>query len=480
MRRVLFLVVLACLMAAVAVPSVVINAQQPQQQPVYHTVQRGENLFRISLRYGVTVSAIQQANRLSNPNLIYVGQVLLIPAPGTVPVPPTATTSTPVPVPTQPAGQVVEYIVKPGDWLAKIARDFKTTVAAIAQENKITNVNLIYVGQKLRIPVGTGVVVPVPTTPPVVVNPPPTGGSSFELGGQVTGLNPNTEAVLRSAKMAWVKFQIQVNDGNAQAILQNAKALGFKVFFGVVGDKNQVLNAQYQDSYAAYVGNLARAGADAIQVWNEMNIDREWPTGQINAALYVQLLQKAYAAIKAGNPATLVITGAPAPTGAEGAFGRARVQNDDTYYADLARAGAANFADCIGVHYNEGVVPATQTSGDPRDNYPTRYLPTMLNRALASFPGKSACFSELGYVSPEGYGPLPAGFAWGANTTAQQQAQYLGQAVAFLRSTGRVRLMIIFNIDFTRYDQEDPQAGYAIIRPGNVCIACATLSAAMP
>ncbi|MBL8157863.1 MAG: hypothetical protein JNM70_27250, partial [Anaerolineae bacterium] len=122
----------------------------------------------------------------------------------------------------------------------------------------------------------------------------------------------------------------------------------------------------------------------------------------------------------------------------------------------------------------------TQTSGDPRgDNYPTRYLPTMLARALQNFPGKAACFSELGYLSPEGYGPLPGGFSWAANTTAQQQAQYLGQAVAYLRNSGKVRLMIVFNIDFTRYD-DDPQAGYAIIRPGNVCIACATISAAMP
>jgi LysM repeat protein len=48
-------------------------------RPTTHTVQAGENLFRISLRYNVTMDALMQANGIINPNLIYVGQVLRIP-----------------------------------------------------------------------------------------------------------------------------------------------------------------------------------------------------------------------------------------------------------------------------------------------------------------------------------------------------------------------------------------------------------------
>jgi spore germination protein len=44
-----------------------------------HTVQPGENLFRISLRYGTTVAALSLANGITNPALIYVGQVIVIP-----------------------------------------------------------------------------------------------------------------------------------------------------------------------------------------------------------------------------------------------------------------------------------------------------------------------------------------------------------------------------------------------------------------
>ncbi len=44
-----------------------------------HVVQKGETLLSIARRYGVTVQAIQQANNIANPDLIFPGQVLIIP-----------------------------------------------------------------------------------------------------------------------------------------------------------------------------------------------------------------------------------------------------------------------------------------------------------------------------------------------------------------------------------------------------------------
>jgi LysM repeat protein len=54
--------------------------------PVLHTVQPGEWLSAIARQYGVTVSAILAANNIANPNVIYRGQVLIIPVPGSAPV----------------------------------------------------------------------------------------------------------------------------------------------------------------------------------------------------------------------------------------------------------------------------------------------------------------------------------------------------------------------------------------------------------
>jgi hypothetical protein len=281
--------------------------------------------------------------------------------------------------------------------------------------------------------------------------------------------------------MRWVKFQITNNVSYDQAVafINEAHAAGYKILLSAVGDIPSIMDPARQDDFATYVGSLALAGADAIEVWNEPNIEREWPTGQISGANYTQLLAKAYNAIKANNPNTLVISGAPAPTGFFGAAGcNANGCNDDVFYQQMAAAGAANFMDCVGVHYNEGVVSPTLNSGDPRDNYPTRYYQGNLNRALAPFPGKQACFTEIGYLSPEGYGTLPSNFGWAGDTSVAEHAQWLGEAVAIAKQQGNVRLMIIFNINFSTYT-DDPQAGYAIIRQDGSCPACGRIAAAL-
>ena len=53
----------------------------PVPTPIVHSVQRGETLSGIALRYGVTVAAISEANGITDPNHILVGQKLKIPTP---------------------------------------------------------------------------------------------------------------------------------------------------------------------------------------------------------------------------------------------------------------------------------------------------------------------------------------------------------------------------------------------------------------
>jgi hypothetical protein len=284
---------------------------------------------------------------------------------------------------------------------------------------------------------------------------------------------------MKQAGMFWVKRQVKWTPGATASgdLIADAHNKGFKILLSVLGNPGDISGGANYDAYAAYVGELARLGADAIEVWNEMNIDREWPAGQISPASYTDLLRRAYTEIKAKNGGTLVITGAPAPTGAEGAFGLDHVWNDDRYLNGLAAAGAANYADCIGVHYNEGIISPTQNSGDPRDNYYTRYYAGMVAKYWSAFGGaRKLCFTEIGYLTPEGFGPLPGAFGWAGNTTLAQQAQWLGQAASLAKNSGQVRLMIVFNVDFTLYG-DDPQAGFAIIRPGGACPACESLRA---
>jgi hypothetical protein len=308
-------------------------------------------------------------------------------------------------------------------------------------------------------------------------------GGGFEYGGQVT--NPTSGVAINAmnqAGMRWMKLQlgysVGLDPGAYADEIQAAKGAGFKVLLSILGNPNDLASGggSYIDGFTSFLGGVASYGPDAIEVWNEPNIDREWPAGQISGANYAVMLGGAYAKIKAANSGVMVISAAPAPTGAEAAF-PGRVVNDDNWLAQLWAAGGAGMMDCVGVHYNEGIVSPNQTSGDPRDNFPTRYFWTMISRYDAITGGsKPLCFTELGYVSPEGYGTIAPNFAWGANTTVAQQAAWLAEAIAISSQSGRVRLLIVWNVDYQRYDGNDPQAGYAIIRPGGGCPACAAIA----
>lgn len=62
-------------------PSRYIPTGRPSYGGCTHVVRPGENLATVAWRYGTTVWALAQANRIPNPNLIYSGQRLVIPGP---------------------------------------------------------------------------------------------------------------------------------------------------------------------------------------------------------------------------------------------------------------------------------------------------------------------------------------------------------------------------------------------------------------
>jgi hypothetical protein len=317
-----------------------------------------------------------------------------------------------------------------------------------------------------------------------VVPPVASAGTSggFELGGHIASFG--SLDIARSAGMNWVKQQLRWRRGEgtgaAAGIISSAHSNGFKVLLGIVGYRDDMGDFEgYTNDFAAYLGQVAALGPDAIEVWNEPNIDREWPAGTINGANYTAMLAKSFNAIKAANANVMVISGAPAPTGFFGGTCTNAGCDDNVFLRQMASAGAAQYMDCVGAHYNEGIISPDQNSGDPRGGHYSRYFTAMLNLYFNTFGGsRKVCWTELGFLTPEGYSPLPGAFAWAQNTTLAQQAEWLGLAARRSRESGRVRLMIVWNVDFTVYDA-DPQAGYAIRRADGSCPACATLAAAM-
>jgi LysM repeat protein len=489
MRRFIALLVLLTLLVAVA------SVTAQDSGFTRHLVRPGENLYRIALRYNVSIASILAANpNVTNRNLIFAGTTLLIPSGS-------AATPTPIPPPPVTPQPEQQYTVVRGDILMRIAQRFGTTVTAIAQRNGIANPNRIFPGQVLIIPAPGAVSTPPPPAPgqprPTATPlPPPTQPGQppaatdepsdmvFELGGQVFGFQ--FASLMRSSGMTWVKRQVVWNLGDpassVQGVIDEAHNQNFKILLSIKGNPAQIAAnpSQYYQNFASFLGGVAGLGPDAIEVWNEQNIDREWPSGQISPQAYSQMLIAAYNAIKAADPAVMVISGAPAPTGFFGGACTTTGCDDAPFLQGMRTAGAAAYMDCVGIHYNEGVLSPDARSGDPRGNsdHYTRYYPTMVETYNAIFPNKPLCFTELGYLSPQGYGPLPDAFSWASDVTVEDQAAWLARAAAKSRDEGLVRLMIIWNVDATEYGA-DPQAGYAIVRPDNTCLACNTLSAVL-
>jgi LysM repeat protein len=134
---------------------------------ISYTVQQGDTLAGIASQFGVGLPTLSALNPLVTPEFLYVGDQLLVPAPGGVSASPTL----------EPGEQtILEYQVKSGDTLAAIAANFGSTIEAIVRENNLESPDQIFVGQTLRIPVAAGAspaATPIPSsaTPTVTATP---------------------------------------------------------------------------------------------------------------------------------------------------------------------------------------------------------------------------------------------------------------------------------------------------------------------
>lgn len=106
-----------------------------------YTVQRGNTLSQIALEFGTTVREITGLNGISNPNLIFTGEVLKIDV---------TRNFNEIQNDSYDMNHVI-YTIKYGNTLTYIARLFGVSIESIAKLNDIRNVNLIYAGERLRI-----------------------------------------------------------------------------------------------------------------------------------------------------------------------------------------------------------------------------------------------------------------------------------------------------------------------------------------
>jgi len=385
--------------------------QQPSAGGTY-TVRAGDTLYRIAVNNNTTVAVLSQLNNITNPALIYTGQVLQLPAGDDVVVPPTPspeTTEEPSAEATQEPdsddGDVVageSYIIQPGDTLFRIASRFNTTMAVLQNLNNIANVNLIYAGQRLILPGeesdsdsdsdGDEQSAPL--------------NVDFGYGIQIYMNISNTAAIasqISQLGVDWVKIDVswaeveplqgEFDYAALDTTVTALDALGVNIMLNVYEAPawtrtNFILNQLLQlnsgppednATFGAFMSNLATRYAgvvDAYEIWKSPNLLKYWTvpvyanpperldTGdygvpdeiQIGATYYVDLLKVGYDAVKSADSDALVITAGLAPVGSSDNYNFIAT---GTFLNNMLISGAANYSDGIGAIFGASAVPPT-------------------------------------------------------------------------------------------------------------------------
>jgi LysM repeat protein len=165
-----------------------------------YVVRTGDSLSSIAEKHGVSLDALIRANpQITNPNLIRPGQEVTLPAGA--------------------AAEPRSYTVEAGDNLSSIGAEFGVSWQSIAQANRLSNPNLINVGQELQIPGGGAAGRPAPA---MATDTATTPGATAT--GQATGVLPSTKGMSEAQKFELYSGYVNAyGDAQAKADLAGGK-----------------------------------------------------------------------------------------------------------------------------------------------------------------------------------------------------------------------------------------------------------------
>lgn len=311
--------------------------------------------------------------------------------------------------------------------------------------------------------------------------PPPAGGGSFGYGFQI---QPYSGADLgfainatRDAGFNWIKFQVPWRDfeggGKGQIgwdgldnIINPIAGSGIQILASIVkapewsrpsGTNLSVEgppanNQDYADFVRAFASRYA-GRVQAIEVWNEQNLWYEWGGEPLDAGRYVDMLCKAYSAIKSADPNMMVISGAPTPTGVND--GNIAI-DDFIYLQQMYDRGAKNCLDGVGAHpsgYNNPPnvrYPWDDPSAPSFKNHPSFFFQDTMMRyrdVMVKYgdTNKRIWPTEFGWAST----PFPnPGYEYAQDVSSDEQANYLVTAYQLMRGWGWVGPAFAWNLNF--------------------------------
>jgi len=316
------------------------------------------------------------------------------------------------------------------------------------------------------------------------------GASVFLMG------HPDTTArdiaLAKKAGLNWIKMAVPwrsieasckncIDWDDLDRVVTAASAAGLKILARVDHQPSwsratAVDNGPPDDmyDYADFVSVLAnryKAGGthgtiQAIEVWNEPNLSREWGGATIDknqASQYVFMLKQTYEAVKAVDPSKIIVSAGLSPTGTNDGT----AQPDDVYLGWLYEEGLAKYSDAIGAHgAGYGSAPEVDLNSDSRFPHPSFYfrrVEQLHNIMVANGDvAKQVWLLEFGWTTDQ----VHQEYSWYA-VTPEQQADYVVRAYKFAKSNWSpwIGPMFVWNIADPDWSQDFEQYWWSITNP---------------
>jgi hypothetical protein len=207
----------------------------------------------------------------------------------------------------------------------------------------------------------------------------------------------------------------------------------------------------YRD-FAQRVAERYRGRVRAYIIWNEPNLAIEWGGQPPDPTVFTKLLRVGYEAVKAGDPAALVVAAGLAPTNSH----NAQAMDERLFLREMYRAGAGAYFDIMGAHpYSFGQSPGAPESDT---NHPAFGRLAELRRIMEENGdrAKPVWITEMGWtVEPP---PEQADI----RVSPEQQATYLIDGLELIRRDWPwVQLVTVWNL--SRPTPGDPFGGYSLL-----------------
>ncbi|NWG15620.1 MAG: hypothetical protein HXY41_03215 [Chloroflexi bacterium] len=361
-----------------------------------------------------------------------------------------------------------------------------------------------------------------PTSTPSATSAPTIGPSATPHGPTSTplpGLDPNLMGIqldptlnqddwnlamqdIRRLGVKWLKVQVawamlQPNGADEisedfrrlEIYLETASNDGLNILVSVAKAPAWARDTQAEDgpprdpnALAAFMSLMLRefgTAVDAVEVWNEPNLQREWQGKPMNGGEYMNLFRPAYEAIRRYSADITIITAGLAPTG-----DNTGSVDDRTYLQQMYNAGLASYGDvAVGIHpYGWGNAPDARCcdlnpepgwDDDPHFfflNNLEDYRALMVNNGHAS---ARLWATEFGWATwADLPGSAPERWMESDYVDECQQGDYIVRAFKFAQEQDYIGPMILWNLNFGMLaglvESGDERAGYSLIIPRGI------------